>query len=58
VTTTLSLGFVGGVLLGNGSAAVVANGSPTATVVPSQLVLLSMFRREIMPFMVAVEMVG
>src|ERR1039457_666844 len=47
VTTTLSLGLVGGVLLGNASAAVAANGSPTATVVPSQLVLLSMFRREI-----------
>src|ERR1017187_3648843 len=47
VTTTLSLGFVGDALLGDGSAAVVANGSPTAKVVPSQLALLSMFRREI-----------
>jgi hypothetical protein len=52
------LGFVDGVLVGNGSAAVVANGSPTATVVPSQPVLLSMFRREIMLFLVAVEMLG
>src|SRR6266576_3576448 len=48
VTTTLSLGvFVGGVAPGKGWATVVASGSPTARVVPSQLVLLSIFRREI-----------
>src|ERR1035441_4480956 len=47
VTTTLSLRLLGDVLLRFGSATVVASGSPTATVVPTQLVLLSMFRREI-----------